>query len=154
MAMPYSAFWIQSDHLRVISGEPTERRSFFDDMIAYAHPDYEKIVRNYRTSLTARNRVIQSILSGEAKKSDLNPWNTLFAEHAAHLIIERRKFFTWFESQPLIGLDLPGPVKIILEERHRLETVSPETFSDLIREYLERDLIVGRTTIGPHLDDI
>lgn len=154
LTMPYRAFWIQSDHLRVISGEPTERRAFFDEMIAYAHPEYEKIVRDYRTSLTARNRVIQSILAGDAKKSDLNPWNTLFVEQAIKMILERRKFFTWFESQPIIELDLPGPVKIVLEERHKLDDISSETFSDFMREYLDRDIIVGRTTIGPHLDDI
>ena len=66
--MTYRAFWIQSDHLRVISGEPSERRNFLDEMLTFASPVYDKILRNYRTALTSRNRVIQSILDHEATK--------------------------------------------------------------------------------------
>jgi hypothetical protein len=40
--MPYRAFWIQSDHLRVISGEPSERRNFLDDMLTFASPGYDR----------------------------------------------------------------------------------------------------------------
>ena len=70
------------------------------------------------------------------------------------VIHERRKFFTWFQKQSLDHLDLPGPVKIELMERHPLEEVTKEQFLKLLADYTERDLVVGRTTIGPHLDEI
>jgi DNA replication and repair protein RecF len=95
--MPYRAFWIQSDHLRVISGEPSERRNFLDDMLIFASPAYARILRNYKTALTSRNRVIQSIQDKEAVKGDLSSWNTLLAEYAVQVIGERRKFFTWLQ---------------------------------------------------------
>ena len=152
--MPYRAFWIQSDHLRVISGEPSERRNFLDDMLTFASPGYEKILRNYRTALTSRNRVIQSILEREARKEDLSSWNTLLAEYAVQVIRERRTFFAWFQTQSLNHLDLPGPVRIELSERHPLEDVTKEAFLKLLADYTERDLVVGRTTVGPHLDEI
>jgi recombinational DNA repair ATPase RecF len=205
--MPYRAFWIQSDHLRVISGEPSERRNFLDDMLTFASPGYEKILRNYRTALTSRNRVIQSILEREARKEDLSSWNTLLAEYAVQVIGERRRFFTWFNSPSSSGdwvqakrreedpgiqvnhlpwngsynvsemdstsrhstsswlgwndgqqlwtfLHLPGPVRIELSERHPLEEITKEAFLKLLADYTERDLVVGRTTVGPHLDEI
>ena len=156
--MPYRAFWIQSDHLRVISGEPSERRNFLDDMLTFASPGYEKILRNYRTALTSRNRVIQSILDREARKEDLSSWNTLLAEYAVQVIHERRKFFTWLERSTFnvqrLTLSLPGPVKIELSERHPLEEITKEAFLKLLTDYTERDLVVGRTTVGPHLDEI
>lgn len=152
--MPYRAFWIQSDHLRVISGEPSERRNFLDDMLTFASPGYEKILRNYRTALTSRNRVIQSILDKEARKEDLSSWNTLLAEYAVQVIRERRRFFAWFRAQSLNHLDLPGPVRIDLSERHPLEEITKEAFLKLLADYTERDLVVGRTTVGPHLDEI
>ena len=152
--MPYRAFWIQSDHLRVISGEPSERRNFLDEMLVFASPIYDKIQKNYRTALTSRNRVIQAILDKEATKSDLSSWNTLLAEYAVQVIHERRKFFTWFQKQSLDHLDLPGPVKIELLERHPLSDVTKEQFLKLLADYTERDLVVGRTTVGPHLDEI
>jgi DNA replication and repair protein RecF len=152
--MPCRAFWIQSDHLRVISGEPSERRNFLDEMLVFASPVYDKIQKNYRTALTSRNRVIQSILDKEATKSELSSWNTLLAEYAVQVIHERRKFFTWFQRQSLDHLDLPGPVRIELMERHPLEEVTKEHFLKLLTDYTERDLVVGRTTVGPHLDEI
>lgn len=97
--MPYRAFWIQSDHLRVISGEPSERRNFLDDMLSFACYGYDKILRDYRTALTSRNRVIQSILEGNAQKSDLSSWNTLLAQYAVQVITERRKFFQWLTNK-------------------------------------------------------
>lgn len=118
--MPYRAFWIQSDHLRIISGEPSERRNFLDEMLVFASPAYEKIQRNYRTALTSRNRVIQSILDKEAAKSDLSSWDTLLADYAVQVIRERKKFFEWFQTQSLENLNLPGPVRIELTERHAL----------------------------------
>ncbi len=118
--MTYRAFWIQSDHLRVISGEPSERRNFLDEMLVFASPSYDKIQRNYRTALTSRNRIIQSILDKEATKSDLSSWNTLLADYAVQVIRERKKFFEWFQSQSLENLNLPGPVRIELTERHTL----------------------------------
>lgn len=60
-SMPYRAFWIQSDHLRIISGEPSERRNFLDEILAFASPEYEKILQKYRTALTSRNKVIEAI---------------------------------------------------------------------------------------------
>lgn len=152
--MPYRAFWIQSDHLRVISGEPSERRNFLDEMLVFASPAYDKIQKNYRTALTSRNRVIQSILDREATKSELSSWNTLLAEYAVQVIRERRKFFEWFQTQSLNHLDLPGPVQIALSERHPLSKVDAEHFMKLLADYTERDLVVGRTTVGPHLDEI
>ncbi len=101
--MSYRAFWIQSDHLRVISGEPSERRNFLDEMLVFASPVYDKIQKNYRTALTSRNRVIQSILDKEATKSELSSWNTLLSEYAVQVIHERRKFFAWLDGSSSSG---------------------------------------------------
>lgn len=70
------------------------------------------------------------------------------------VIRERRTFFTWFQTQSLDHLDLPGPVRIELSERHPLEEITKEAFLKLLADYTERDLVVGRTTVGPHLDEI
>jgi hypothetical protein len=109
--MPCRAFWIQSDHLRVISGEPSERRNFLDEMLTFASPGYARILRNYRTALTSRNRVIQSIQDKEARKEDLSSWNILLAQYAVQVIDERRKFFEWSKHSTCniqhLTLDLP-----------------------------------------------
>ena len=126
----------------MISGEPCEIRNFLDELLVFAIPHYARVMSKYKTALVTRNRVIQSILDGEAKKSDLSSWNTLFAEYAVEVIRERRKFFEWFSEQTLDGLNLPGPARIELVERHPLPIVDQEHFLELIKNYTERDLIV------------
>ncbi len=152
--MVFRAFWIQSDHLRVISGDPSERRNFLDDMLTVASPGYEKILQNYRRALTSRNKTISLILEKQADKKDLATWNILLAEYGVKIITERRKFFSWLQGQSFKHLSLPGEVRVILAERHPLETLHQDSFLTLLSEYQERDLIVGRTTVGPHLDEI
>ena len=145
-------FGYRADHLRVISGEP-EWATKFPRWNACLRKSYLwQNTKNYRTALTSRNRVIQAILD-KATKSDLSSWNTLLAEYAVQVIHERRKFFTWFQKQSLDHLDLPGPVKIELLETP-LERRDKRTILKLLADYTERDLVVGRTTVGPHLDEI
>lgn len=146
-AMPYRAFWIQSDHLRVISGEPSERRNFLDEVLAFASPEYEKILQRYRTALTSRNKVIETILEKNATRSDLHAWDMLLAENAIHIIKERARFFQWLEKCSIDNLSLPGSVTITLRERHPLNEHSQKAFLTLLDSYRERDLVVGRTTV-------
>lgn len=80
-------------------------------------------------------------------KSDLHTWDTLLAESAIAIIMERARFFSWLDKQSVSYLALPGKVTISLKERHSLEENTKNAFLSLLDTYRERDLIVGRTTI-------
>ena len=153
-SLPSCALWIQSDHLRVISGEPSERRTFLDDMLASADMHYGHLLKNYRNAISQRNKVIQDIQEGLLNRRDIVSWNTLLAQSAVPLILQRRKMFAWIARLPDESLHLPGPTRIVLIERHPLEEVTVESFLKLLKEYEDRDVIVGKTTVGPQLDDI
>ena len=153
-SLPSCALWIQSDHLRVISGEPSERRAFLDDMLASADMHYGHLLKNYRTAISQRNKVIQDIQEGFLNRRDIVSWNTLLAQSAVPLILQRRKMFAWIARLPDESLHLPGPTRVVLIERHPLQEVTVESFLNLLKEYEDRDIIVGKTTIGPQLDDI
>jgi len=138
----------------VISGEPGERRAFLDDMLASADIKYGNIVKNYRTAISQRNKVIQDIQEGIIHRRELSAWNTLLAQNAVPLILQRQKMFAWIANLGDTSLQLPGPTRVTLIERHPLQAVTVESFLQLMREYEERDIIVGKTTVGPQLDDI
>lgn len=150
----YCALWIQSDHLRVISGEPGERRAFLDDMLASADRQYATLLRNYRTSVSQRNKVLQNIQEGLMLRKDLASWNTLLAQNAIPLITQRHAMFHWMGSFSDEILHLPGPIQVNLIERHPLTDNTVAHYLALIQQFEDRDVIVGKTTIGPHLDDI
>lgn len=153
-SLPSCALWIQSDHLRVISWEPGERRWFLDDMLASADIHYGYLLKNYRTAITQRNKVLQNIQEWLMQKKDLASWNTLLAQSAVPLILQRRQMFAWISNLQDESLHLPGPTRVILIERHPLAEVTADNFLKLLKEYEDRDSIVGKTTVGPQLDDI
>ncbi len=153
-SLPYSALWIQSDHLRVISWDPSERREFLDSMLASADGTYGHILKNFRTAITQRNKALQNIQEGLMQKKDLTSWNRLLAQYAVPLIIQRRKVFEWLQTLKNDATYLPWATQISLIEKHPLSEEIPENFLALLTEYEDRDIIVGKTTVWPHLDDI
>ncbi len=153
--LPSCALWIQSDHLRVISGEPGERRNFLDTMLASANAQYHRILKQYKTANAQRNKILQDIQEGILHRRELRSWNTLLAQSAVPLILQRRALFDWIEHHTTdTSLHLPGETKLSLVERHPLPNATIEDFLALLAEYEDRDVIVGRTTVGPQLDDI
>jgi len=88
------------------------------------------------------------------QKKDLASWNTLLAQSAVPLILQRRQMFAWISNLQDESLHLPGPTRVILIERHPLAEVTADNFLKLLKEYEDRDSIVGKTTVGPQLDDI
>jgi recombinational DNA repair ATPase RecF len=115
---------------------------------------YGNILKNYRTAISQRNKVIQDIQEGILHRKDLASWNTLLAQHAVPLILQRRKMFDWISNLREESLHLPGPTRVALIERHPLQEVTVESFLRLLKEYEDRDIVVGKTTVGPQLDDI
>jgi DNA replication and repair protein RecF len=123
-------------------------------MLASADMQYGHILRNYRTAISQRNKVIQDIQEGILHRRDLTSWNTLLAQSAVPLILQRRKMFDWIANLTDKSLHLPGPTRVALIERHLLKEVTIESFLELLKEYEDRDIVVGKTTVGPQLDDI
>lgn len=148
------ALWIQSEHLRVISGEPSERRGFLDDMLASADSNYYRILKQYKTANAQRNKIIRDIQEWLLHRRDLSAWNILLAQSAVQLIIQRRALFNWIAHIPDSALHLPGEIRITLIERHALESPTVENFLKLLKEFEDRDVVVGKTTVWPQLDDI
>jgi recombinational DNA repair ATPase RecF len=119
-------------------------------MLASADMQYGNILKNYRTAISQRNKVQEGILH----RRDLSSWNTLLTQNAVPLILARRKMFDWISTLTDTSLHLPCPTRVVLVERHPLEEVTIESFLKLLKEYEDRDVIVGKTTVGPQLDDI
>ena len=123
-------------------------------MLASADMHYGHLLKNYRTAISQRNKVLQNIQEGLMQRKDLTSWNTLLAQNAVPLILQRRQMFAWIEKLSEEVLHLPGPTRVVLIERHPLQEVTVEYFLKLLKEYEDRDCIVGKTTVGPQLDDI
>lgn len=127
--------------LELISGSPSIRRHHIDSLLAPLDRDYWRASSNYGKVVVRRNKVLQRIREGQAKKTELDFWDERLLEHAKFLTRARAEFFEF--------------VNFVNSERGgyswdlKQSIVTPEKLAD----NRDRDIAAGVTLSGPHRDD-
>ncbi|MDQ5951597.1 MAG: replication and repair protein RecF, partial [Patescibacteria group bacterium] len=128
------------EDMRLIEGSPTRRRDYFDAPLSLLYEDYEQSLKTYEQILKRRNKLLFLVREGEQSKSVLEYWNQALIKHGEKLQEYRRKFVSTAPSIEFpIQLQLEYDPSIISSER--------------VKMYLEKEIAVGHTLIGPHKDD-
>lgn len=135
---------------------PTKRREFLDSILAASFSDYGNILKKYKKVLTSRNRVLKNISEGKSKKSELDFWDHHFVELACSIYKYRKILIDFFSD---------GIESILPYFSKKVETVGFKYISkvdmqfpkETIQQYLsknrDRDILLRKTAIGPHVDD-
>jgi len=146
------------DDIRLVGGSPSERRRFLDMLISQIDPRYMDCLAGYVRALANRNRLLASGAPGALFET----YEAAMAAHAAYLYRMRHEIVAF--CQP------------IFEEFHReicggsecgsidfrpsvcgMESGSEEgqnVFYNILKNKRKDDVLQGRTTTGPHRDDI
>ncbi|RMF11051.1 MAG: DNA replication and repair protein RecF [Candidatus Neomarinimicrobiota bacterium] len=139
----------------IVRGSPADRRKYFNRVFSVLSSSYLDTLSTYQRILRQRN----AFLAGagdrtEPGKSELDAWDhslsrvgmSLWRERqiwldkfAAELDRSRSRFFP---EASLSCTSLPVPVN------------SPEAYQEQLISNRNRDLLLGRTTFGPHRDQI
>jgi len=128
------------EDMRLIEGSPTRRRQFIDVLLCAAHPAYAVSLSTYEGALKRRNRLIDSVQSGEMSKTVLTYWTSLLLKHGTVVQEFRRQFF-----QGCDGAQFPLQFEV---------TYDPSVVSEArFTEYADKEIAAGHTLIGPHKDD-
>lgn len=134
---------------------PSLRRDFLDEPVSLAFPEFAKVKKDYSATLKNRNALLKKISEGEAKSSDLSVWDPLFAAKAAEYFRYRMRFVDYVRSR---SADIPALLDGRYEIRFDYQTkTDPDDIEGSISAYLaknrDRDVVLGHTYVGPHLDD-
>ncbi len=142
------------DRLALVKGPPAERRAHLDLFASARWPSRAGLRQRYGQALAQRNALLQRVASGRGAEADLDSWDAAVAEAAAPLIASRAEaiaevspFFT--EAAADLGFDSEAS----LAYAPRAEGSAAELRSGLA-ERRQGDLGLGRTSWGPHLDEI
>lgn len=128
------------EDMRLIEGSPTRRRDYFDMPLSLLYEEYEQSLKTYEQILKRRNKLLFLVREGEQPKSVLEYWNQGLIKHGEILQEFRRKFVSTAPNVEFpIKLQLEYDPSIISQER--------------VKMYLEKEITVGHTLIGPHKDD-
>jgi DNA replication and repair protein RecF len=144
------------EDLDLVRGEPGLRRRALDDFIVQLRPRYRSQRSDFERALKQRNAALRDGLIAEAEL-----YGAPLADSAAHILEARREVV---ERLAPAAADLYAE----LAEEGRLELSYHDTseadrrtgaelvehFTEVYAQTLPNDLDRGRTTVGPHRDDL
>ncbi len=141
------------DRLTLVKGPPAERRAHLDGFVAARWPARGQLRKRYSQAVAQRNALLSRLAAGHGAPSDMEIWDAGLAAAAAPLIEARaeaaRELAAPF-AEAAAELGLEGPA---LEYAPRAEGSAEEIEAGL-RERRQQDFRLGRSSWGPHLDDL
>jgi DNA replication and repair protein RecF len=142
------------DRLSLIKGPPGERRAHLDGFIAARWPSRTELRQRFGQALAQRNALVARVAAGHGAAGQLDTWDASVAEAAAALIAARGEAVAEL-SPPFAAaaeeLGLEGGGEVVYAPR---ATGSAEEIQLGLAERREADLRLGRTSWGPHLDEV
>jgi DNA replication and repair protein RecF len=141
------------DRLALVKGPPAERRAHLDRYVAARWPSRSGLRQRYGQALAQRNALLARLAGGRSG-ADLAVWDAALAEAAAELV-EARAGAAAELAAPFAAaaadLGLAGGGAI--EYAPRASGSAAEIRAGLA-ERREADLRLGRSSWGPHLDEL
>ncbi|TSC89997.1 MAG: DNA replication and repair protein RecF [Microgenomates group bacterium Gr01-1014_5] len=126
----------------LVTGSPSARRRFLDSVCSQVDREYRRSLLSYEKGVRQRNKLLQRIREGEAKRSQLMFWDQLLIKNGEYLTHVREEFIDFVNmTEPLDSEELS------LE--YDRSTISPAR----IKEYEAEEVAAGATLVGPHRDD-
>jgi DNA replication and repair protein RecF len=141
------------DRLILVKGPPAERRAHLDRYIAARWPARAGLRRRYGQALAQRNALLARLAAGPAG-GGLDVWDAALAESAEVLIAARAEAVAEL-ARPFAAaaaeLGLEGAPAIEYAPR---ASGSAEQIRDGLAARRDADLRLGRSSWGPHLDEL
>ena len=128
------------EDLRLVEGSPSRRRTFLDNALEMVDQEYSMALNKYDQTLKRRNKLLQKVRDGEQSREVLNFWN-LNLLRSGETLQQKRSNLIDFIREVVFPFDL------------NIEYLPSLISEEKQKEYLDREIIVGHSLIGPHKDD-
>lgn len=136
----FKAVAFRPEDLRLVEGSPSRRRDFLDTALSMVSMEYAAALSKYQQILKRRNRLLQRIHEGQESVEALGFWNVNLVKNALIIQSHRERFIDFVRE-----VVFPFALNISYEPSWLTEARQAE--------YLNKELIVGHSLIGPHKDD-
>ncbi|MBQ3347959.1 DNA replication and repair protein RecF [Candidatus Saccharibacteria bacterium] len=139
--------------LNLISGSPSRRRDYFDNIFGQLSEDYNSSLSKYNKALRQRNELLKSDV---LPKDALFSWNLMLAKYGSTISSYRAKFVD--EINRSIGDIYHSIAKnsdsVSLLYQTELTAANEQKYLTILEQTLEKDHYLGHTSFGIHRDDI
>jgi DNA replication and repair protein RecF len=141
------------DRLTLVKGAPAERRAHLDGFIGARWPARGELRKRYGQAVAQRNALLSRLHGGFGSPEDLRIWDAGLAVAAAPLVEARAE-----ASAELAGPFAGSAAELGLEaaalEYAPRAAGSEEEIRAGLEERREQDIRMGRSSWGPHLDEL
>ena len=141
------------DRLSLVKGPPSERRAHLDGFAAARWPARAELRKRYGQALAQRNALLSRLAAGFGAATELEVWDASLAAAAAPLVSSRAEAIAelsgpFAETATELGLEGAS-----LDYAPRASG-SVEALRAGLEERRGQDLRLGRSSWGPHLDEL
>lgn len=144
---------LSPEEQEITKGGPAQRRSFFDRIFSVVNKEYLKTIQSFMRLLKQRNASLVRIREGNAPIGEIYGWDEQLLEVASSLLLQRTSMLEEFkESLFYIQGKYNDDVKVGLSYRPNIKNISD--YESVISRAQRIDISSGRTTRGPHRDEI
>ena len=130
------------EQIEIIDRTMSIRRDYFDKFLSSVDPEYKKKLANYNLALRRRNKILEIGFNSPNIDAELEYWNRLLISNGSYLILKRRDYIAYLNSN-----------KTIDSKNFEIEYVENEISNERLKESLQKELLIKRTTVGPHRDE-
>ena len=129
------------EDLRLIEGSPGRRRRFLDEVLGMVNWDYKRALTAYEGALRRRNKILDLIREGRARREELMFWDMTLIKNG-NILTESRREFLEFLSNLEVGFG-----------KYKLEYDFSAISESRLKQYEREEVLAGYTLVGPHKDD-
>jgi DNA replication and repair protein RecF len=142
------------DRLTLVKGPPGQRRAHLDGFVAARWPGRAGLRQRFGQALAQRNALLARIAGGSGSPAQLDTWDAALAEVAAALIAARAEAVEelsppFAAASDELGLEGGGRLRYAPRAEGRAEELRTG-----LAQRREADVGLGRTSWGPHLDEL
>ncbi len=153
-----NSVFFNPEELKLIKESPEDRRRFMDISLSQMSKKYFYALQKYRKIIEQRNDLLKNP-DKEVVYETLPLWDEQLSEYAEIIIKERLEFIKLLKplaneahsfvtnGKELLAISLDSNY---LEDENNIK----EALLKALSERIEKDIILGYTTAGPHRDDI
>ena len=154
-AVGYRALSFSPLDVSLLYGAPEGRRSFLDTTLFLAYPSFEGVKKQYAQSVKNRNKVLKMVNEGLTQKSELDKWDMLLMQCAMQFYDYRERLVAELnENMTEVTTCLQKPYTLAFRYISKTNPYDRKgSMEDYLRVNRDRDILLGHTYIGPHLDD-
>ncbi len=154
------------EHLRLVKGDPSDRRRFLDSVMVQVAPRYLAVRSDFDRALKQRNAALRSLVSAPSREAEgvLAAWDERYVPIAAELtwgrinavrqlasvVADSYRQISPQDDQVEVGYESSVGTDAVWESRDHLA----ESLTTALRDQRRDEIRRGVTLVGPHRDDL